>query len=50
VLIVLAIIFFGGGIGYGNRSGRTGYGNWGVGIGTILVIILILVLLSGHHF
>jgi hypothetical protein len=50
VLIVLAIIFFGGGIGYGYRGGRTGYGHGGLGIGTILIIILIVVLLSGHHF
>ena len=55
LIIILVILFFGGGIGYyGHRQWgeNNGYAGPGLGVGTIVVILLLcwaLGLFGGHH-
>lgn len=51
ILIVLAILFLGGGYGFRGHSTYGSYSTPGIGLGGILLIIVIILLLTGSlHF
>lgn len=47
ILIILAVLFLGGGLGTRGHSTYGSYSTPGIGLGGILLIILIILLLSG---
>lgn len=47
ILIILAVVFLGGGLGTRGHSTYGSYSTPGIGLGGILLIILIILLLSG---
>ena len=51
VLIILAVLFLGGGFGTRGHSTYGSYSTPGIGLGGILLIILVILLLTGSlHF
>ena len=51
VLIILAVVFLGGGFGMRGHSTYGSYSTPGIGMGGILLVILVILLLTGSlHF
>jgi hypothetical protein len=51
ILIILAVVFLGGGLGTRGHSTYGSYSSPGIGLGGILLIILVILLLTGSlHF
>ena len=47
ILIILAVLFLGGGFGMRGHSTYGGYSTPGIGLGGLLFIILVILLLTG---